>query len=337
MRQTNTRTAVEQKPLGVIDVVSAGLSLVWRRPWTLVIPILLDAMIWLLPRLSLTPLIIQYQTLFTNPFFLSTEPPDEQVTLQMQEFINSFNLVGLLSGILHAITRLPALLSVTAFGVANPIDALRSSIPIQSPEFALLLLIPLILLGLLAVAAYFESIAQGVRPLSSAAPGTGLLRIAKLWLNLIWFSLVILALFLVSAFAVWGVYSISGSAELVGFAMLLLSVGLFWLFIYFFFVPGVMSISAVGFGEAMRRSTLLFRIFFLPTIALVALTVFLEQGMLVIWDGLTVSTFGVALGIVGNAFIGTALIAASMVYYQDRINLFERLRAGLKPVKKLEK
>lgn len=337
MRQTNTRTVVEQKPLGVIDVVSAGLSLVWRRPWTLLVPLVLDAMIWLLPRLSLTSLIIQYQNLLNNPFLLSSDPPGEQVTQQMQEFINSFNLIGVLSGILHAITRLPALLSVTAFGVSNPISAWRIAIPIESPEFAILSLIPLVLLGLLAVAVYLEWIAQGVRPLEAAPATVSLLRIARLWLNLIWFGLVVLALFLVSAFAVYGIYQVSGSAELVGFAMILLSVGLFWLFIYFFFVPAIMAISSVGFGEAMRRSTLLFRIFFLPTVALVALSVFLQQGMLVIWDGLTVSDIGVALAILGNAFIGTALIAASMVYYQDRINLFERLRAGAKPIRKIEK
>lgn len=337
MRQTNTRTVVEQKPLGVIDVVSAGLSLVWRRPWTLLVPILLDAMVWLLPRLSLTSFLLQIQNIPINPFAVSPDTQNQDVAQQMQQFISSFNLAGLLSGLLHAITRLPSLLSVAGFGVISPVDAWRTSTPIESPVLLLLLLIPLFLLGLLAVAAYLEWIAQGVRPLEASTPTTGILRIAKLWLNLIWFSLLIVALLFVSAFIVGGMYLISGSTELVGFVMLLLSVGLFWLFIYFFFVPGTMAVSAVGFGEAMRRSTLLFRIFFLPTVALVALTVFLEQGMLIIWDGLTVSPFGVALGIVGNAFIGTALIAASMVYYQDRINLFERLRANAKPIKKIAK
>ena len=62
MRQTNTRSVAEQKPLGVIDAVSAGLTLVWRRPWTLVVPILFDAMIWLLPRLSLAQTVEQCAT-----------------------------------------------------------------------------------------------------------------------------------------------------------------------------------------------------------------------------------------------------------------------------------
>jgi hypothetical protein len=123
---------------------------------------------------------------------------------------------------------------------------------------------------------------------------------------------------------------VSNSPELGAFVTLVASIGLFWLLIYFFFVPAVMSVSAVGFGEAMRRSTLLFRVFFWHTLALVALSVFLDQGLTLIWSGLTVSPFGTGIGILANAFIGTSLLAASMVYYQDRMNLLERLRDKLK-------
>ena len=57
MRQTNTRLMVEQKPLSVIDVLTAGFEIVRKRPWTMLIPFLLDAAIWILPKLSLGALV----------------------------------------------------------------------------------------------------------------------------------------------------------------------------------------------------------------------------------------------------------------------------------------
>lgn len=330
MRQTNTRTVAEQKPLGVIDAVSAGLSLVWRRPWTLIMPILFDALIWLLPRLSLAQLLRPFQALLLGALAISADPQNDDVRNKTIETINSLNLLGVVSGALNAVTRIPALLSVTTTEITSPITALAWSTPLESPELAVLLFVPLFLLGLLGVAIYLETIAQGVRPLEIQPVSASFLRIAKLWLNLIWFTLLIVALLLVASLAVVAVQELFNSPELAEFFTLLASVGIFWLLIYFFFVPGVMAVSGVGFAESMRRSTLLFRIFFWSTLALVALSVFLDQGLTIIWSGLTVSSLGVIIGVVANSFIGTALLAASMVYYQDRMNLFERMRAQVK-------
>jgi len=330
MRQTNTRTVAEQKPLGVIDAISAGLTLVWRRPWTLIVPILFDALIWILPRLSLAQLFRPFQTLLLGALAISADPSNDEVRTKTIQTIDSLNLLGVVSGALNAVTRIPALLSVNASDVTSPFTALAWSTPLESPELAILLFVPLFLLGLLGVAVYLESIAQGVRPLETQPVTAALLRIAKLWLSLIWFSLLIVALLLVASIAIVAVRTIFNSPELAEFFTLLASVGIFWLFIYFFFVPAVMAVSNVGFSEAMRRSTLLFRIFFWTTLALVALSVFLDQGLTLIWSGLTVSALGVILGVVANSFIGTALLAASMVYYQDRMNLFERMRAQIK-------
>jgi hypothetical protein len=330
MRQTNTRTVAEQKPLGVIDVVSAGLSLVWRRPWTLLVPVLLDTLIWLLPRLSLTQIFLPLQSMMLSTLPLSGDPASQETLESVQRAIESVHLLGLVSAALNAITRMPTLLAINLTGVTSPIAAWDSSIAIQSPELLALLFVPLFVLGLLAVAFYLEWIAQGVRPLEASAPRATLVRVAKLWLNLIWFTALILALLIVAAFATLAVRILFNSPELGAFVTLLAGVGLFWLLIYFFFVPSIMGVSTVGFGDAMRRSTLLFRLFFLQTLALVALSVFLDQGLTIIWTGLTVSSFGTIIAILANAFIGTSLIAASMVYYQDRMNLLERIRSQLK-------
>lgn len=332
MRQTNTRTVAEHKPLGVIDVVSAGLALVWRRPWTLLVPILLDILIWVLPRLSLTQLFRPYANEMLKAAALTSDPQAAEETRQaVQQMIESFNLLGLVSTVLNALTRVPSLLAVDAAGVTSPVNSWAYSIPLQSAALMIILFIPLFLLGLLAVAWYLEWIAQGTRPLEKQPRSAVFMRVARLWLRMILFSLLLVVFLIGAGIVLLALQLLFNSTEIAAFATLLITVGLFWIFIYFFFVPSASAVSDIGIREALKRSTLLFRAFFWSTLALVALSVFLDRGLAIVWDGFTVSSLGIVIGIVANAFIGTALIAASMVYYQDRMMVFERIRSAKSP------
>lgn len=305
--------------------------MVWKRPWALLIPILFDGLIWILPRLGLTQLFRPYVNQMLALAAMSSDPQTLQETrASLEQMVNSFNLLGLVATALNAVTRLPTLLAVDAAQVTSPVNAWAFSLQLQEPLLVILLFIPLFLLGLLGVAFYLEWIAQGARPLEAPAPGRALLRVFKLWLRLIFFALLLLAFLLLAGLALLLLQVFFGSPELVGFATLLTTVGLFWLFIYFFFVPSAMAVSDIGLVQAIRRSTLLFRVFFWATLALVALSVFLDRGLAIVWTGFTVSAVGVVLGIVANAYIGTALLAASMVYYQDRLNVFEHARKAVK-------
>lgn len=335
MRQTNTRTVAVKKPLGVIDAISAGLALVWRRPWTLLIPILFDTLIWLLPRLSLTQLFRPYVTLMLGATALSSDPEAAEETRRgLQQVAESFNLLGLVTAALNGVARLPSLLAVDAADVTSPINAWAYSIPLQSSALMVLLFIPLFILGLLAVALYLEWIAQGARPLESQPRSATLLRVARLWLRLILFALLLIALLLAAVLVLLLIESELNSPEIGAFAMLLITIGLFWVFIYFFFVPSAAAVSDIDIRQALRRSTLLFRVFFWSSLGLVALSVFLDRGLAIVWDGFTVNPIGVIIGIAANAFIGTALIAASMVYYQDRMLVLEQIRQNLNAAKK---
>lgn len=335
MRQSNTRTVAEQKPLGVIDAVSAGLALVWRRPWTLLVPILFDTLIWILPRLSLTQLFRPYMDQIVSVTAFSSDPEAAaDAARAVQQMVESFHVLGLVIAALNAVTRVPSLLAVDAAAVHSPINAWAYSIPLTSESLVLLLFVPVYVLGLLAVAFYLEWIAQGTRPLETPAPGAALIRVARLWLRLILFSLVLAALLFAATTALLALQLVFNSPEIAAFATLLITVGLFWLIIYFFFVPSAAAVSDITIRDALRRSTVLFRAFFWSTLGLVALSVFLDRGLAIVWGGLTVSTVGVIIGIAANAFIGTALVAASMIYYQDRMNLFERIRQSTKTKRK---
>src|SRR5271157_3899423 len=42
---------------GIIDALSTGLISAWRRPWLMLLPVLVDISIWLAPRVSIQPLV----------------------------------------------------------------------------------------------------------------------------------------------------------------------------------------------------------------------------------------------------------------------------------------
>lgn len=335
MRQTDTKLLAEQKPLGVIDAVSAGLDLVRKRPWTLLVPMGFDALLWFLPRLSLAPLFRPFTQEMLNAATLAADPQAIEETRQaLGQFVESFNLLGFVVTVLNALTRLPSLLAVDSSDVPSPIPSLAYSRPIDSAALAFILFVPLFFLCLFAVAVYLEWIAQGARPLAVEPRGAWVVRVGRLWLRLILFALLLAAFTLFAGLLLTLAQLLIGNPAIASFLALLITVALFWLFIYFFFVPSALTVSQVGVFAALRKSILLYRAYFWSTLGLVVLSVFLDRGLALIWSGLAVTTIGVAVGIIANAYIGTSLLAASMVFYQDRLNALERLRTKARPVKK---
>jgi hypothetical protein len=128
--------------------------------------------------------------------------------------------------------------------------------------------------------------------------------------------------------------AIGGGGDASSFVGALVAVGFFWLFIYLFFVISAMAVSDAGLLEAIRRSVILLRENFWSALALVVLVVFLDQGLArMVWSGLMVGPLA-PLAIAANAYVSTSLLAASMVYYQDRTIWMEKIRARPRPVRR---
>ena len=80
-------------------------------------------------------------------------------------------------------------------------------------------------------------------------------------------------------------------------------------------------VSRAGPLAAIQRSVVLVRRHLWPSVALILLTWLILAGMGRVWDVVASSLqspYGVALGIVGNAYIASGLIAAGMIFYVQR-------------------
>jgi hypothetical protein len=91
------------------------------------------------------------------------------------------------------------------------------------------------------------------------------------------------------------------------------------------FAVAAIFVGHAGPLGAIQRSVVLVRTHLRASLALILLTWLILAGMDRVWDALASilqPPFGVALGIFGNAYITSGLIAAGMIFYTQRTGEF---------------
>jgi hypothetical protein len=104
-------------------------------------------------------------------------------------------------------------------------------------------------------------------------------------------------------------------------ASVLLGAALVFAAFHLFFAVDAIFVSRVGPLAAIRRSVGLVRRNLWPSVALILLTWLIMAGMGRVWEVLASnlqSPYGVALGILGNAYVASGLVAAGMIFYTQR-------------------
>ena len=312
---------VEEQPrLGVIDAISAGFSIVSRRPWLMGLPVLLDVGLWLGPRLTIRGLLTPLLSSMAAAAAASPEyQAASEVSRQYLELIaNRINLLALLA---NGFLGFPSLVS----GQGPDIPALSQAgrtIDISNIAGALGLVAILVFVSLLVGGVYLVLIGQRVRgetPIQHL-----LLRTGRIWvrLTLLSFSLFVAGLVITIPLGLLlGLLSVvaPGVASIGSFMILVLAAWLLvWLAITLTFAVPAIILDEVGVGNAVWRSMNVVGRNFWPTIGLILLSLFLTRGFSFIWLRLGETPLGLVVSIVGNAYIGSGLVAATLVFYSDR-------------------
>jgi hypothetical protein len=103
---------------------------------------------------------------------------------------------------------------------------------------------------------------------------------------------------------------------------LLTLIGLALAAVHLFFAVDAIFVSRAGPLAAVQRSVVLVRRHLWPTLALVVLNLLILAGMERVWLALATQLrplpLGVGLGMLGNAYVASGLIAASMIFYYER-------------------
>lgn len=306
-------------PPGVMNSLRAGFEAVSSHVSLILLPLLLDLFLWLGPRLSVYGLIGPFiQLMFdqagrglNTPAEVSRYAEFQSLFLEMAERYNLFSLLGRLQTFPVGVSSLLA----QTMPVETPLG-IQPVMQLSSAPAVLGLGLLLVVAGWVLGSLYFRWVSETT--LKHAGPGAG---ISFSWavsqtliLSVVW--LIALIMFLIPVTFLLTVLTMVSPVLASGafFVILLLA---FWLVVPLFFTPH---------GIFVRRQNALYSIFTslrmarfaLPTSGLFVLSwLLLSIGLNYLWSVPPADSWMTLVGIGGHAFITTALLAASFVYYRD--------------------
>ncbi len=312
-------------PPGLIPSLAAGFEAVASHITVITLPVLLDLFLWLGPRLRLKELFRPFiESIPLMPVPPMPDLPELGTVQQMwSDFFDRFNLFMLLRTYPVGTSSLLSLQMPTVSPLGAP-AALDAGPFLPALGWSLLL----ILVGLLLGSLYFHAVSGAAFKRQTEAGLKLALRASGqvILLSLVWWGLLAALGFpLLAMVTVLGMFN----PALAQIALILLAVICTWLVLPVFFSPhGIYTYQQNAF-LAILSSLRMVR-FTLPASGLFAILMLLiSQGLRFLWSTPPADSWWLLVGIGGHAFVSTALLAASFIYYRD-VNtwlnvVFERL------------
>ena len=317
MSTTEGRFSITKGLLALVETLSAGYSMVLRQIWIVALPVALDLYLWLGPRLSIRPL---------TRSLLNLWRPLEEGPAEVQSLL-AFN-----RELLEAMGREANLFSFLSSGLLGVPSYLAGGLPKSVAGSAvtwgegwsalvILVLIPmLVVIGLLLGSLYLGAMAQFTR--DSRVDWKRLLqRVWRYWGLIVLFGILLVGVLAILGFPLMMVVTLLDliSPALARFVLLGVAGLVLWMLFHLFFVPHAIVVSESGLLRAVVNSLVIVGRNFWSALALVVLMNLISAGFGIIWDRISVNALLTAVSIAGNAFIGTGLVAASLIFYRDRL------------------
>lgn len=323
---------------GVIDTIADGMTLVLQRPWLMVAPLLVDLIVWLLFKVSITPM-----TENAARFMETTNVSDADLAadslreigdrVYVSDFLGAF-LPSLFTGVsLDTFLNQVMTFISPASGAGIARDALFEPwqsglidpLSIDSENTVAMIGLLSLLGATIAFALYRVPVARAIRGDRTSSFWKEL---GGSWVRFLAYLLVLLAVGLASLIplTLLGLlFAVLGFNLSFVFAMALLIFGSM-IGIYTYFAVDAMLLHRYGPLQSFRLSYDVGRMYF-GQIARFALTSLLIMfGSMALWNQTVDSVPGVIIALIGNAFLGTALVASSMLFYTDRFRVIRMMR-----------
>ena len=324
-------------PPGVIGSLRAGFDAVSSHVWLILLPVLLDVLLWLGPRFSVDGLVNPFfRLVFNQARTTLTSSADLQRFTDYQaafsELIKRFNLMSLLGKLQLFPVGISSLLAQT-MPVETPFGS-QPVVQVSSIPGLLGLTFLFILVGWIAGGLYFRWVSG-----TALGGANGQTMISFSWailqtliLSTVW--VIGLMIIIIPTMMVLTVLTLLSPALASG-AILVILLFSFWLIIPLFFTPHGIFVRRQNAFHSIFTSLRMAR-FTLPTSGLFILCAFLlSTGLNYLWSVPTDNSWMLLVGIAGHAFITTALLAASFVYYRDMNVWLQTILEKLQPKQSL--
>lgn len=298
------------RPPGVIDTIGLGYEALISRPVLILPPILLDLYLWFGVHATSKPISLK----------LAEWLREWDVTAgRMASAVEGRELrnIGELAVMRLPAPRMPSFVTSLS-GDAWRLEEWRPAFQLSAWEAGLAALV-LIVLGLIIGSEYLLAIAAATsgkkRSFGSGVPG-GVKRLLSWYLLIAALGLLVFWPALVALIAT----EVSGSGASI-WLVLLVILPASWGFVFFFFSVQAMFLDQIGPIEAVRRSYRVVRSDSWNALGIIIAYFLLTTGFPQVWRVISSEPIGMAVAIVGHATISTGMIAATMVFYRDRMGL----------------
>ncbi|HEY9152748.1 MAG TPA: hypothetical protein VIN60_07675 [Anaerolineales bacterium] len=310
-------------PPGIIGSLRAGFDTVAAHITAIILPLALDLLLWLGPHISMNqliqPVLAQFQSFASNSGISAT---DLKNAIDMYtQFFQQFNLLGILRTFPIGVPSLMSGEMPTASPLGTPMIYQVDSL---GRLFGLLFL--LTIFGWIFGGLYLRWIASLIVPDTFAATGRAIsqtILYSLCWFVIAWILGIPIGLLLYILFAINSLIG-EGALLILGFLSM-------WLIVPIFFSSFGIYLRKQNIFTSFLSGLQLTR-FALPNSSLFVLTMILiGAGLNFLWAIPDNSSWLTLVGILGHAFIMTALVASSFVYYRDTTawlqTVLERFRA----------
>jgi hypothetical protein len=299
---------------GMLLAFKSGFNTVTNNIYLIILPVIIDLLIWFGPHFSLESYLNPFVTQFMD--LPGVETPELQTAVQdlipqLMEVIKEFNLSVILRTYPVGVPSLSALISPTANPIGTPI-----SLSLNSTGSVFSTLILLAILGIFLGSYYFQQVAVKVhqdpqkRTFADFSKGTAQVFLLPVFMIalLIMFSIPIMLIIPVLSF----ISPVIGQIGLY-FALIIIT----WLLVPLSFTPHSIFLFKQNVMTSMMASISVVR-YSLPGSAFFLMSIFLfSTGMNYLWSVPPEDSWMLLVGILGHAFISTALLASSYHYFLD--------------------
>ena len=320
MRNVGSRSDAPAVP-GIIETLTMGFEVVNRMPLVLALPVALDLLLWLGPKLSVATL---GERLAERILAMVAEAGQSAAEGQIGQLVQQ---IELLRGLARSVNLL-ALLAPGGFAMASAVPAEQSGlggqVELVSASQVVLIALGLLLLGIGLACLWLGAIAQQLRDGEVSAPR--LLRtVPRYWLSIVGFFAILLggamaiSLPLMAVATVTQLFVPALGTFLTLFVAVALQLLLIWALLYLSFFADAIVVSEVGPIRAAANSVRVVSSNFWSALGFIIITWVIMRGLHVVWQGLAQAPIGLALAIFGNGYVESGLAAASMLFYRNRI------------------
>jgi hypothetical protein len=314
-------------PIGFLTSLWKGIEYVNNHPGILIFPVLLDGFLWFGPRLSIFNLITPWFEWMTTQ--ASGDPQTLVVIDAALKSFEKFNVFSLLS----FIPLYPPSLMGDVAPVQNPLGT-PAVFSIADPSLFLLFLLGLPLVSLLFGSVYWVAAGYGMRTVAGTLRETlaGWVRTAAVAVLLTASFFVVMLVF--GAPLLFVVILIGGASPVVGAilgqAVIILGGSfLFWLVLFVMFSVHGTALFGDGVIAAIGNSINTSRWLYPMSIWIPILLIMLYFLSSSVWSLAPAEGWTGAVGILGNAYTGSVIVAASMAYYIDKRRWIDEVKIHL--------